>query len=64
MDSLVPLTVVVEAILFYFGMRGVVLDGSRMPDPELIFDGIKDFIDGEPEQSELLYRLVSSELTW
>ena len=42
-------------------MRGVVLDGSQTPDPELILNGVEDFIDGEPEQSELLYRLVGSE---
>ena len=35
------------------------LDGSRMPDPGLILDGVKDFVDGEPEQSELLYQLVA-----
>jgi len=26
-----------------------------MPDPGLTIDGVEDFIDGEPEQSELLY---------
>ena len=28
MDDLVPLTVIIEAVLFCSGMRGVVLDGS------------------------------------
>jgi len=45
-------------------MREVVLDGSRMPDPELILDGVEDFVDGEPEWSELLYRLLGLERTW
>ena len=29
--------------------------------PQLIFDGIEDFIDGEPQQSEVLFHLESSE---
>ena len=30
-----------------------------MPNPLLILDGIEDFIDEEPKQSELLYQLVA-----
>jgi len=51
MDGLVPLTVV-GAVLFCFGMRGIVLDKSRTPDPELVLDGVEDFVDGEPEWSD------------
>jgi len=64
MSDLVLLTIVVKAILFCSGMRGAVLDGSQTPDSGLILDGVEDFVDGEPERSELLYRLVGSERTW
>ena len=40
------------------------LDGSQMPDPGLIFDGVEDLVDWKPEWSELLYELVSSAWTW
>jgi len=63
MDSLVSLTIVIRAILFCSRTRGVVLDGSRMPDPGLILDDVENFVDGEPERSELLYQLVGSERT-
>ena len=56
-----PPTVVVGAVLFCSGMRGIVLDGSRTPNQRLIFNGVEDFVDGEFERSELLYRLVGSE---
>ena len=61
MDGLVPFIVMVEAVFFCFRMRRVVLDGSRLPDPGLILDGVEDLIEGEPERSDLLYRLVGSE---
>jgi len=61
MDGLIPLTVMIRAILFCSDMRGVVLDRSQTPNPGLILNGVEDFIDGEAEQSELLYRLVGSE---
>jgi len=54
MDGFVPLTVVVGAVLFCPGMRGVVLYGSRTPRPGLVLDGVEDFVDREPERSELL----------
>ena len=56
--------IMLGAILFCSRKRGVVLDGSQMPDPGLILDGVEDFVDGEPERSELLYQLVGSEWTW
>jgi len=37
---------------------GPTLDGSQTPDPLLILDGVKDFVNWELEWSELLYRLV------
>ena len=60
MDGLVPFTVVIRAILFCSGIRGIVLDGSRTPDSGLILDGVEDFVDGELERSELSYQLVGS----
>ena len=42
MYSLVPFFVVVGAVFFCSGMRGVVLDGSRMPDVELTLNGVED----------------------
>jgi len=35
-----------------------------MSDPGLVLDGVEDFVDEEPEWSELFYRLVGSERTW
>jgi len=32
-----------------------------MSVPGLILDDVEDFVDGEPERSELIYRLVASE---
>jgi len=61
MDGLVPLIVVVRALLFCSGIREVILVRSRMPGPEVVLDGIKDFVDGEPEQSELFCWLVGLE---
>ena len=61
MDGLMPLTVVVGASLFCSGMRGVMLDGSRTPDSGLILDDVEDYVDGDPERSELLCQLVGSE---
>jgi len=42
MYGLVPFFVVVGAVFFCSGMRGVVLDGSRMPDVELTLNGVED----------------------
>ena len=61
MDAHVSLAAVVGEALFYFGMRGVILDGSRMLDSLLVLDGVEDLVDGETQYSELLYRLVGSE---
>jgi len=30
----------------------------------LILDGVVDFVDGKPERTKLLYRLVGSKRTW
>jgi len=54
MDGLVPLTIVVGAVLFCSGTRGVILDRSQTSDPKLSPNGVEDFVDGEPERSELL----------
>ena len=61
MDGLMLLAIMVRAVLFCSGMRGVIMDGSRMPDPQLVLDGVEDLFDGEPQLSELLNRLVGSE---
>ena len=49
MDDLVPLSFLVEVVLFCSGMRGVILDRSWTPDPGLVLDVVEDFVDGESE---------------
>jgi len=40
-------------------------DWSRAPNPLLVLDSVEDFIDGEPQKSEMLFnRLISSEQIW
>ena len=34
-----------------------------MSDPRLVFDGVEDFVDGEHERGEVLYRLEGLERT-
>jgi len=58
MDGLAPLTVIVGAVLSCYGKLGIILDRSRTPDSGLIFNGVENFVDGKPERSELLHRLV------
>ena len=53
-------------VLFYYRDKNtiilprkcrVVLDWPRVPHPRLIFDGIEDFVDGEPQWTEVLFHL-------
>ena len=55
MDDLILFTIVGRAVLFYSGMREGELDGSGIPEPRLILDGVENFIDREPERSEFLW---------
>jgi len=55
-DDLVPLIIMVRTIFFCSGECRVIL-GSRLPHSRLVFYGIKDFVDGEPQWSEMLFHL-------
>ena len=57
-------TVMVRTIFFYSGEYGVVLDWPRVLYPRLIFDGIEDFIDREPQRSEVLFHLEGLGWIW
>ena len=61
--DLVPLTVLVGTILFCFGKCRIILDWSRALDAQLVLDGAENLIDGELEQSEVLFQLESLERT-
>ena len=60
-DGLVSLTVVVRTVFFRSEDCRVVLDRLRALYPRLILNGIENFIDGEPQQSEVLFHLESLE---
>jgi len=64
MDGIVPFTVMIRIILFYFGKCRIVSDLSRASDLLMVLDGIEDLIDGELERSEVLCRLEGLEWTW
>ena len=58
-DDPVSTTVVIRTIFFCFGKYRVILDQSRASHPLLVFNGIKDFVDREPQRSEVLFHLES-----
>ena len=59
MDGLVSLTVMVGAIIFYFGKWGTVLDWSRVSNPRLVLEVV------ELQQSErFFHRIVHLERIW
>ena len=64
MDGLVPLIVMVETVLFCSGKCRILPDWSRIPDPQLVLDGIENLVDEEPERSEVLFQLESLNRTW
>ena len=64
MDGLVSLAVVEEAILFCSDEGRIILDWLRVLDPRLVLDGIKDFVDGKFQWSEMLLCLEGLEWTW
>ena len=64
MDSLISLAIMEGAILLCSEESRTMMVWFRVPDPELIFDGIKDFIDGESQQSEVLSRFEGSKWIW
>ena len=43
------LVIVEGAILLCFGESRIMLDWLRAPEPGLVFEGIKDFVDGESQ---------------
>jgi len=47
-DGLISLTFMEGTVLFFFGECRVVLNWLQASYPRLVFDGIEDFIDGEP----------------
>ena len=61
MDGLMSLTVVVSIVFFRSGECRVVLDRLRMPYPRLVLDGIENFVDEEPQRSEVLFHLEGLE---
>ena len=61
MDNLVPLVVVVRIVFFRFGECKVVLDRLQALYPQLVLDGVKDFIDGEPQRSVVFFHLEGLE---
>ena len=63
-NSLMSVTVVIRTILFYSGECRVILDRPRMRHLRLVFDGIKDFIDGEPQRSEALFHFEGVRWIW
>ena len=60
-DGLVPVTLMVRALPFYFGKCKIVPNWSWAPDPRLVLDGVGDLIDGKPLRSEVLCRLEGLE---
>ena len=60
-DGLVPLTVIVRTVFFHSEKCKVVLDWLRALYPRLVLDGVENFVDGEPQQSEVLFHLEGLE---
>ena len=63
-NDLVSLTVMIRAIFFCSEKRGIVSNWSQTPDSRLVLDGIEDLVDGESQQSEMMFRSESSEWDW
>ena len=62
-DGLMPLTVMVRTIFFCFG-KWVVLDWLLALYPQLVLNGVEDFVDWEPQWSEVLFHLESFGWIW
>jgi len=60
-DGLIPFTVMAGSVSFFSGKCRIVLNWSWTPDPCLVLDSIEDFVDGEPERSEMLCQLEGLE---
>jgi len=60
-DGPVPLALMVRTILLRSGECGVVVDRLLTLYPQLIFDSIEDFVDGESRRSEVLFHLEGLE---
>jgi len=60
-DGLVSLAIMVRTIFFYSWKCRVALDRLRVLYPRLILDDIKDFTDGEPEGSLVLFHFKGLE---
>ena len=52
----------IRTIFIRFGECRVVLDRLRVLYPRLVLNGIADFVDGEPQLSEVLFHLEGLEL--
>jgi len=63
MSSLVSLAVVEGTELLCFREGSIVLDWLRTSDPKLVFDGVEDFTDGQPQRSEMIFRVEGPERT-
>jgi len=63
-DGPVSLTVVIRTMCFCSVDCWVVLDRPLVPHLLLDFDGIEDFVDGEPGRSEVLFHLEGLGWIW
>ena len=61
MDGLLPLTVIKKTIFFHFGENRVVSDQLWALNPWLVLDGVEDFVNEEPQRSEVLFHLEGLE---
>ena len=56
-NDLMFFTIVIRTIFFYSEECRVTLDRAQASHPRLVFDGIKNFVEGEPQRSELMFHL-------
>ena len=56
-----PLTVIVRIVFFHSENCGVVLDWLQALYPQLVQDDVEDFVDGEPQRSEVLFHIKGLE---
>ena len=64
MDNLVSLALMIGVVLFYSIKYNIVPDWFWAPYPRLVLDGVEELVDGEPQQSELMFYLEGLEWAW
>jgi len=55
MDCSVSFIVMIRAVLFCSGECRVILDQPQASHSRLIFDGMEEFVNRKPQQSEMLF---------